>query len=216
MRSGGEVAGTARARSCVSCVHSRRILHKETHSFERASSVSVAKDSRDAFDGDGFEDDRGFGAVHAVAGDFADLFDDVVAFDDFAEDGVLAGEPAGVGDGDEELAAVGVGAGVGHGELARLLEAVFGAAGFVGELVAGAAHAGAFGVAALDHELGDDAVEDGAVVELRALLAAAVPVFGAFGEADEVGDSDGRVFLEELADDGAFGGLEGGVGAWFF
>src|SRR5271167_4574426 len=106
----------------------------------------------DAFDGDGFEDYWGFGAVHAVAVDFADLFDDVVAFDDFSEDGVLAGEPAGVGYGDEELAAVGVGACVGHGELALLLEAVFGAAGFVGELVAGAAHAGAFGVAALNHE----------------------------------------------------------------
>ncbi len=77
-----------------------------------------------AFDGDGLEDDWGLGAVHAVAGDFADLFDDVVALVYFAEDGVLAGEPAGVGDGDEELRAVGVGAGVGHGELAGLLEAV--------------------------------------------------------------------------------------------
>ena len=67
---------------------------------------------------------------------------------------MLAGEPAGVGNGDEELAAVGVGAGVGHGEFAGLLEAVCGALGFVSELVAGAAHAGAFGVAALDHEVG--------------------------------------------------------------
>src|ERR1700692_2808285 len=63
-----------------------------------------------AFDGYGLEDYWGFGAVHAVAADFADFFDYVVAFYDFAEDGVLAGEPAGVGDGDEELAAVGVGA----------------------------------------------------------------------------------------------------------
>ena len=82
--------------------------------------------------------------------------------------------------------------------LPGLLEAVFGAPGLVGELVAGAAHAGAFGVAALDHELGDDAMEDGAVVELRALLAAAVPVLGAFGEADKVGDGLGCVFFEEL------------------
>jgi hypothetical protein len=86
------------------------------------------------------------------------------------------------------------------GEFAGLLEAVFGALGFVGELVAGAAHAGAFGVAALDHELGNDAVEDGAVVELRALFAAAVPLFGALGEADEVGYGFGCVFFEELAD----------------
>src|SRR5580692_11061207 len=93
----------------------------------------------DAFDGYGFEDDGGLGAVHAVAADFADFFDYVVAFDDFAEDGVLAGEPAGVGDSDEELAAVGVGAGVGHGELAGLLEVVLGALGLVGEFVAWAA-----------------------------------------------------------------------------
>src|ERR1700729_3964638 len=168
----------------------------------------------DAFDGDGFEDYWGFGAVHAVAVDFADFFNDVVAFDYFAEDGVFAGEPAGVGYGDEELAAVGVGAGVCHGELALLLEAVTGAAGLVGELVAGAAHAGAFGIAALDHELGYHAMEDGSVVELCALLAAAVPLLGAFGEADEVGYGLGCVLLEEFADDGSFGGFEGCISSW--
>ena len=68
-----------------------------------------------SFDGDGLEDYRGFGAILAVFANFADFFYYVVAFDYFAEDGVLAGEPAGVGDGDEELAAVGVGSGVGHG-----------------------------------------------------------------------------------------------------
>src|ERR1700722_10099724 len=172
--------------------------------------------SGDALDGDGFEDYGSFGAVAAVFADFGDFFYYVVAFDYFAEDGVLAGEPAGVGYGDEELAAVGVGAGVRHGELSFFLEAMFGALGFVGELVAGAAHARAFGVAALDHELRDDAMEDRAIVELVALLAAAGPVFGTFGEADEVGDRDGRVFFEELADDGSFRGLEVGVGAWFF
>jgi len=77
---------------------------------------------------------------------------------------------------------------------------VFGALGFVGELVAGAAHAAAFGVATLDHELRDDAMEDGAVVELGAFLAAAVPLFGALSEADEVGYGLRCVFLEELAD----------------
>jgi hypothetical protein len=46
-------------------------------------------------------------------------------------------------------------------------------------------------------------VEDGAVVELGALLGAAVPLLGAFGEADEVGDGLGCVLLEELDDDGA-------------
>ena len=62
-------------------------------------------------------------------------------------------------------------------------------------------------------------MEDGSVVELGALLAAAVPLLGSLGEADEVGDGLGRVLLEELADDGAFRGLEGGIGAglgWHF
>src|SRR5258708_5189806 len=70
------------------------------------------------------EDDGGFGFVLGGGGDFGDFFYDVVAFHDFAKDGVLAGEPAGVGGSDEELAAVSVGAGVSHGELAGLLEAV--------------------------------------------------------------------------------------------
>src|SRR3984957_1827529 len=169
--------------------------------------------SGDALDGDGFEDYGSFGAVAAVFADFGDFFYYVVAFDYFAEDGVLAGEPAGVGYGDEELAAVGVGAGVRHGELSFFLEAMFGALGFVGELVAGAAHAGAFGVAALDHELRDDAVEDGSVIELCAFFAAAVPLLGAFGQADEVGHGLGCVLLEQLADYRSFCGLECGVGA---
>ena len=175
----------------------------------------MAEDLCYAFDGYGFQDDWSFGAVHAVAADLADFFYDVVAFDDFAEDSVFAGEPAGVGYGDEELAAVSVRAGVGHREFSSLLEAVLGALGFVGKLVAGAAHAGAFGVAALDHELGDDAMKDGAVVELCALFAAAVPVLGTFGEADEVGYSLGCVFFEELTDDCSFGGFESGVGTGF-
>ncbi len=162
----------------------------------------------DALDGDGLEDNGAFRAVHAVAGDSADLLDDVVAFDDFAEDGVFAGEPGGGSYGDEELAAVGVGAGVCHGQLAFFLEAVTRAAGFVGEAVAGASHAGAFRIAPLDHELGDDAVEDSSVVELVALLTGAAPFLCAFGEADEVGDGFGGVLLEEFADDCALIGLK--------
>src|ERR1700678_1755859 len=181
---------------------------------QRAGLSSYSTSLGDAFDGYGFEDYWGFGAVLAVFADLGDFFYDVVAFDYFAEDGVLAGEPAGVGYCDEELAAVGVGAGVCHGELSFFLEAVFGALGLVGELVAGAAHAVAFGVATLDHELRDDAVKDGSVVKLRALLAAAVPLLGAFGEADEVCDSLVGVFFEQLADDRSFCGLECGVGAW--
>src|SRR5580700_7384211 len=165
-----------------------------------------------AVDGDGLEDDGCLGAVHAVAGDLADLLDDIVTLGDFAEDGVLAGEPAGIRDGDEELRAVGVGSGVRHGKLAGLLEGLARGLGFVGELVAGAAHAGALRVAALDHELGDDAVEDGAVVKLVALLAGGVPFLGAFSEADKVSDGFRSFGRKQLADDGAFGGLESSGG----
>src|SRR5713226_9851315 len=103
---------------------------------------------------------------------------------------MLAGKPLRGRYGDEELRAIGVGAGVGHGQLARLVEAVWRALGFVLELIAGAAEAGASRVAALDHEVGNHAVEDGAVVEpVLALLAAdgVGPLAFAFGKVGEVG-----------------------------
>ena len=39
------------------------------------------------------------------------------------------------------------------------------------------------------------------------------PLAGAFGQLDEVLDGDGRVLLEEAADNGAFAGVERGVNA---
>lgn len=106
---------------------------------------------------------------------------------------MLAVEPGGRGEGDEELGAVGVGAGVGHGEDAGagVLEA---RVDLVGELFAvdgGAAAAGAGGVAGLDHEVGDDAVDDGRVV------------VAALGEGDKVCAGLGGVGGVELEDDGA-------------
>ena len=80
---------------------------------------------------------------------------------------MLAVEPGSRDVGHEELAAVGAGARVGHGEETGAV--VLQAGGeLVGELVAGAAHAGAGGIAALNHEVGDDAVEGDAVVEAAA------------------------------------------------
>ena len=49
----------------------------------------------------------------------------------------------------------------------------------VGEFVAGSAAARAFGIAALDHEIGNHAMENGAVVKRLAGL-------GAFGQGHEV------------------------------
>ena len=106
---------------------------------------------------------------------------------------------------DEELAAGAVGH---HGarhtqDAALVLQLVFEAV--AGELaldgIARAAHAGALGVAALDHEAGDDAVEDHAVI--KAL----------FDQGDEVVDGVGGDLRIELgADDAAVIHLNGDDG----
>jgi hypothetical protein len=78
------------------------------------------------------------------------------------------------------------------------------------ELVAGAADALAERVAALEHELLDDAVEDDAVVQLvgRDLARRRVsPLLGSRREADEVVDGLGGVVTEEVdLDDAEVGG----------
>ena len=79
-----------------------------------------------------------------------------------AEQRVAGGQAHAVGArDDEELAAVGVGPGVGHGQRPELVASRRGE--LVGELVARAPGAGPGGVTALEHEAGDDAVEDDAV-----------------------------------------------------
>lgn len=84
--------------------------------------------------------------------------------------------------GNEELRAVGVAAAVGHGQAAGFV--MFDGKGLVlegGSVDRAAAHAGAVGeVAALDHEVGDDAVERGVDVARGGVLALC--------ERDEVGD----------------------------
>jgi hypothetical protein len=112
---------------------------------------------------------------------------------------VLAGQPGGGGLGDEELRAVGVGPGVGHGQVAGPVEAAR-AAHLVLELVAGAAPAGPERVAALDHEVGDDPVEDRALVERAVLLGPGPRVTPdplAGGQADEVLDGLGGGVREQ-------------------
>ena len=118
--------------------------------------------------------------------------------------------------GDEELGAVSAGAGVGHGEAAGLVEGE-GGVELIFEHVAGVANAGAERVATLDHEAGDDAVEDGAVIEPFAVDFFegewVRPVLGGSGEADEVGDGDGSLLIVELAGEAAHGGVKDNGGA---
>ena len=100
-------------------------------------------------------------AAHGLAGG-----DDLHALNNLTENGVLAVKPGGHNGGDEELGPVGVGAGVGHGQEPGLVvlldEVLVGELGAVDGLTAGAVPRGE--VAALAHELGDDAVELGALV----------------------------------------------------
>ena len=56
-------------------------------------------------------------------------------------------------------------------------------------------------------------MEDGAVVELGAFLGAGVPLLGALGQADEVGDGFGGFGVEEAGFEGALGSFKGG-GGW--
>merc|ERR1740138_783017 len=115
----------------------------------------------------GDEDFLGGGA--AAAADAFNGSDNIHALADPAENDVAAIEPCGLDGADEELGAVGVRASVGHGkdafagvlELEVLVLELFAVDGF-------AASAGAVGeVAALEHELRDDAVELGALVGKR-------------------------------------------------
>ena len=164
-----------------------------------------------ADDGDLFQDHGSERLVAAVARDAGNGLDDVDAgLVALAEEGVVLVEGVDGLLGDEELAAVGVGSGVGHGQLAGPVEVQVGIE-LVVEAVAGIAHAGAGGVAALDHELGNDAMEGGAVVERLVVLLlvgrGVGPVLGALGQRDEVGYRLGRLLLIELAGDAAHGGV---------
>jgi len=140
----------------------------------------------DDFDGD-----------HFVA--LPNCVDDVLPLEDLAEDGVFAVEPIGCDVGNEKLTAVGVRAGVRHGQGADLMfvRIVF---YFVLEPVTRAAAAGPGRIAALDHEVGNHAMEDRAVVKFFAR------------EKNEIVDRFRRVFGKEIAHDFPARGLErGGV-----
>ena len=107
--------------------------------------------------------------IHVVPLGIHDGIGHLHALDDLAERGILAVQMGSLLHHDEELAAGGVGAhGAGHGQhapvmLQVVLEAVAGELTLDG--IARAAHTGALGATALDHEAGDHPVEDQPVIE---------------------------------------------------
>src|SRR4030081_1691301 len=162
-------------------------------------------------------------AVRGHASDFLDQFHCGVIT--LAEDGVFAIE-AGVGNfSDEELRAIGVGSGIGVGDTPWAIEGD-GRRSFIFEFVAGIARAIAFGISALNHETGDHAVKDGAIIKWNAVLLCvrdgAGPIFCAAREADEILDSDRSDFWIQRAmqvarrgvdDSGGLRGSSGGGGS---
>src|ERR1700680_2800177 len=140
--------------------------------------------------------DRLRGPVGAVGGDTLQLVHDVDPVLDLSEHGVLAVQPrTGVGGDDEELRPVRVRPGVRHRQ--RPADDLVGV-DLVLEGVPGAAGARPLRTAALDHEVLDHPVKGEPVIEpLR-------------GELAEVLDGLRRVFVEQLEDDRAFGGLHRG------
>ncbi len=119
--------------------------------------------------------------------------------------------------GDEELRAVGVGSGVGVGETSGAIE-LDRRRSLILELIAGIALPVAGWVSALNHEFGNHAVEDGAVIKRNAVLLGVRdgvgPVFGAIRKTDEVLDSDGGYLRKQGAVQVAGRGVDdgGGVG----
>ena len=165
---------------------------------------SVGRLLQDAAVGDGH-----LGAGGAAGGALLlHLGNHVHTLKNLAEDNVLAVEPLGLGGADEELGSVGVGAGVGHGQGAgaEVLAALSGE-GLVSELLAvdrlatSAVLAGE--VAALDHEVGNDAVEGGGLV-VQGLAGAAGSLLASAQSAEVLGGL-GASISEQLEDNAASG-----------
>src|SRR4051794_4890779 len=188
-------ASRARATSAATCgaasSSTSAICAPDTGS--RTAITTVLRRERQGLDADVL--DRlvapvGLGALDAV--------DDVHALRHLAEHRVLAVEPrGGVDRDDEELRPVRVRPRVGHRELAALDLVLV---DLVLERVAGTTGAGALRAAALDHEVLDHPVEDQPVVE--ALV----------GEVLEVAHGLRSVLVEELEGHGPLAGVHGHCG----
>src|SRR5699024_3153151 len=112
---------------------------------------------------------------------------------------------------DEELRAVSARTSIGHGEFIWFIEVEF-RVEFVFELIAGSTDALAQWVTALNHEIGDNTVKYGAVIEWHPILCLAGsrvgPFLGTVGYSNEVLDGFWRVVAEEFYNDVASIGLD--------
>src|SRR2546430_10939913 len=163
--------------------------------------------TRLALDLDPFEDHILGRAVTGGGPGARDRVDDLpaVVVGHLAEDGVLAVEPGGGPDGDEELRPVGTRPRVRHRQQVRPAELEF-RVDLVLELVPRATPSGTGRVATLDHEAADPPVEDGAVVGPAAARRAGTRVrvlLGTLGEPYEVAYRLRRVVVEQLDPDRA-------------
>ena len=148
--------------------------------------------------------------VHGIedldAGNLVALRDGVhhiLALRNGAKDGVLAVKPWSWNVRDEELGTVRAWTGVGHGEQTRFVETKLRHA-LVLELVPAIAPSRAGRIAALDHKIGDDSVEDNAVI------------FTLFGEVQEAGAGDGRFGGEQGQFDIALAGFHDDADVFHF
>src|SRR5271165_665471 len=89
---------------------------------------------------------------------------DVLSTANLAEDRMLAVQPVGRDMGDEELAAVRVRTGIGHRQRTHLMK-IWVAFGFIRKSIPRAAASTPHGIAALNHEVCDHAMENGPIVE---------------------------------------------------
>jgi len=101
---------------------------------------------------------------HDIAG--ADIVDNVQAFDDLPEAGMVAVEVGHTGTvvTYEELRSAGIAAAVGHAHHAAVV-VLFGCAHFAGNGITRSAGARTIGTTALDHEIGDHPVKAQAVIK---------------------------------------------------
>src|SRR6266581_8682023 len=119
-----------------------------------------------------------------------------------AEDGISAVE-AGIWNlGDKKLRAIGIPASICVGKASRTVERQAGR-GLILEFVTGVPHTIAGGISALNHELRDDAMKDGAIVERHAVLLRVRdrvgPILGPIREPDKIGNADRSFFLIKRA-----------------